>query len=228
MEVAGMEDGMAVGRYLRVKVRKCINTPLMRGTMVEVDEKGKMLWCPFEYEYLPDFCFICGIIGHVDKDCSKKLKRGKDPQFGKWLRWVPLKKKHSFDGPRKWGDKGGRGSFSYGSRGTSLGSDAPSWRKETLLPTILFVGDDGGTKGGSNPLKLTLEDGGEKSNLGKAKKQLILGDVVQQKGSALVDVEVQGSLEKGDVSGEPTKYTEVQGGGSGEGDKEKREGCGGL
>jgi hypothetical protein len=57
IEVADLVNGMAVGQYLRVKVWMRITKPLMRGTMVDVEEgKGKK-WCPFEYEYLPDFCY---------------------------------------------------------------------------------------------------------------------------------------------------------------------------
>jgi hypothetical protein len=42
MEVDGVENGMAMGQYLRVKVRISISKPLMRGTMVEVDDKGSV------------------------------------------------------------------------------------------------------------------------------------------------------------------------------------------
>jgi hypothetical protein len=70
MEVSGVEDDLAVGKYPRVKVRKDIIKPLMRGKMVEVDEKGRTIWCPFEYDYLLDFCYICGIIGHLETDQS--------------------------------------------------------------------------------------------------------------------------------------------------------------
>jgi hypothetical protein len=77
MEVDGMEDGIDVVKCLRIKVRKCLAEPLMRGTMVEVDENGKMIWCPMEYEHLPDFCYMCGVIRHVNKSCTMKLKREK-------------------------------------------------------------------------------------------------------------------------------------------------------
>jgi hypothetical protein len=73
-------------------VKLVITKPLMRGTMVEAGDEGKLKWCPFEYEFLPNFCFICGIIGHVDKGCFVKLKKGGEPQFGKWLKWVPTKR----------------------------------------------------------------------------------------------------------------------------------------
>jgi hypothetical protein len=45
MEVAGVEDGLAVGKCLRIKVRKSLDEPLMRETMLEVDKKGKTIWC---------------------------------------------------------------------------------------------------------------------------------------------------------------------------------------
>jgi hypothetical protein len=93
MEVDGMEDNLEIGRCLRIKVRKCLAEPLMHGMMVEIDEKGKTIWCPMEYEHLPDFCYICGLIGHVEKSCSQKLKRVEELQFGKWLRWVPPKRR---------------------------------------------------------------------------------------------------------------------------------------
>jgi hypothetical protein len=89
LEVDGVENGLAVGKYLRVKVRMSITEPIMRGTMVEVDDKGTIRSCPFEYEYLPDFCFIWNVIGHLDRECSQKLGRGEDAQFGRWLRWMP-------------------------------------------------------------------------------------------------------------------------------------------
>jgi hypothetical protein len=44
--------------------------------------------CNFEYEYLPDFCFVCGIIGHVEKQCDVKLTKGEGTQYGKWLKWI--------------------------------------------------------------------------------------------------------------------------------------------
>jgi hypothetical protein len=54
------EDGTTVGRYLRIKVRLYVRKPLMRGVTVFVGEPEKPLWCPMEYEFLPDFCYTCG------------------------------------------------------------------------------------------------------------------------------------------------------------------------
>lgn len=91
-EVDVDEDGQAVGQYLRVKVRIKVDEVLMRGSLVTVIEGEPARWCPFTYEFLPDFCFTCGRIGHCNKACSIKLKPGEKQPFGKWLKAVMNKK----------------------------------------------------------------------------------------------------------------------------------------
>ena len=87
------EDGSAVGQYLRIKVRLNITKPLMRGVSLVVEEGENPLWCPMVYEYLPDFCFICGIIGHIDKTCAQRGEGDNAPQFSRKLRFMPEKKR---------------------------------------------------------------------------------------------------------------------------------------
>jgi hypothetical protein len=130
MEMDGVEDGMAVGKCLRVKVKKNLEEPLMRGTTVVVDEQGQTKWCPVQYEFLPDFCFICGMIGHIDRGCSIKLKRGEEPQFGKWLKWIPQRRVNQYTNQQSWSDKGGRRIYNLGSNGSKSGSEGLTWRKD--------------------------------------------------------------------------------------------------
>ncbi|XP_072150620.1 uncharacterized protein [Setaria viridis] len=70
------EDGTAVGRFLRIKVRLDVRKPLMRGVTVFVGELEKPVWCPVKYEFLPDSCYTCGQIIHADKLCSTTLEKG--------------------------------------------------------------------------------------------------------------------------------------------------------
>jgi hypothetical protein len=72
LEVDADENERAVGEFLRVKVRLDIRKPLMRGVTLDVGEgeQEKIKWCPLVYEYLPDFCYICGLIGHIDHSCD--------------------------------------------------------------------------------------------------------------------------------------------------------------
>ncbi|CAN6216468.1 unnamed protein product [Urochloa humidicola] len=147
------EDDTAVGRYLRIKVKLDIRKPLMRGVTVYVGEKkDKPMWCPLEYEFLPDFCYTCGIIGHTDKMCEKRLTPGEMQQYSKKLRCMPNRRrgeeadrvnvgKH-FTSWRFGGS--GSGSHSRDSGGKLIpgrsGSDAPSWRKDVVMK--------GGSRGG--------------------------------------------------------------------------------
>uniref|UniRef100_A0A803Q5F6 CCHC-type domain-containing protein n=1 Tax=Cannabis sativa TaxID=3483 RepID=A0A803Q5F6_CANSA len=60
---------------------------------VSLPELGqKKIWSYFKYERLPIFCYKCGVIGHLEDDCSR-LKRlvaannGRSiPLFGPWLK----------------------------------------------------------------------------------------------------------------------------------------------
>ncbi|KAE8797722.1 LRR receptor-like serine/threonine-protein kinase FLS2 [Hordeum vulgare] len=74
LEVDAGSDGMAVGKFLRVKIRMDITKPIMRGFVLDdeddnahenegINGRGKERkeeenWCRFEYEFLPDFCYI--------------------------------------------------------------------------------------------------------------------------------------------------------------------------
>lgn len=167
-------DGKAVGKFLRIKVKLNIQEPLMRGFMLDREkEKGnddtvmedptqkkkkkKVLWCRFEYEYLPDFCYTCGIVGHCEKECMQKPVRGEAPQFGPWLRAEDTNRRSDEGGKGRWGDgkgsngsrswSGGRGgstssdfgdrrNYKHGRGGGSAGSDAPSWRKDHASNTV--------------------------------------------------------------------------------------------
>jgi hypothetical protein len=131
---------------LLIKIRLDIRRPVMRGVTIDVGEgeEVKPLWCPLCYEFLPDFCYTCGLIGHTDRMCEKKLEKGQVQQYSRSLRFIP-EKKLSFGGRgsssgekgvhrlRRSGEKDAGGG-SWGSRGSGSPkrSDVASWR-ETLV-----------------------------------------------------------------------------------------------
>ncbi|KAM0841150.1 hypothetical protein ACQ4PT_059197 [Festuca glaucescens] len=78
------EDSNAVGEFLKMKARINITKPLMRGFMLNVGENKPPKWCPFEYEYLPELCYTCGLLGHDDKSCSIKLSKGETRKATIW------------------------------------------------------------------------------------------------------------------------------------------------
>lgn len=204
-------DGNAIGRFLRIKVRMLIDKPIMRGftlddgaEKVDVREKGKVAtdsgeeeedgdWCRFEYEHLSDFCFTCGVIGHGEKDCVIKLKKGERPQFERWLR-ADLGQRRGIVEEGHW-RSGGRnlgGSRNYGySRSggrPGSGSDSLSWRKSDSRSSE--DGDGRSDKGEEvtspakinnasrrtgNPKRLELGDGATKNKSGSTMKESALG-----------------------------------------------------
>ncbi|BFG33831.1 hypothetical protein CerSpe_201050 [Prunus speciosa] len=62
-----------VGRFARARVRMDIEQPLMRGAFVDFPEEGST-WVSFCYEYLPEYCFLCGCLGHPSRICVEKDK----------------------------------------------------------------------------------------------------------------------------------------------------------
>jgi hypothetical protein len=65
LEVEAEEDGTAVGGFLRIKVKIDIRKPLRRGILVEGEDGEEDCWCPVRYEFIPNFCYGCGRLGHV-------------------------------------------------------------------------------------------------------------------------------------------------------------------
>jgi hypothetical protein len=136
MEMEKKEDGSAVGHFLRIKVRLDIRKPLMCGVLVHDERKeeaSRPIWCPVVYEYLPDFCYTCGLIGHIDKVCEKKLQKGEVQQYSKAFRFIPERRRVEEGSRLHWrsGGSGSRDNWGLGGRPRLTGarSDAPSWRK---------------------------------------------------------------------------------------------------
>ncbi|KAL8520178.1 hypothetical protein ACS0TY_010918 [Phlomoides rotata] len=86
------------GRSVRVKIKIDLTKPLLKGIHLEI-QRGRKLWIDFKYERLPSFCYICGSLGHMRREChlldgSKIIENLPDTKlpFGDWLRDSPGKK----------------------------------------------------------------------------------------------------------------------------------------
>jgi hypothetical protein len=207
------EDGNAAGEYLRIKVRINIKEPLVRGIPINMGEKDQVKWCPFEYEFLPEFCYTCSIIGHDDRSCSIKVGKGELQQFGGWLRAYILRKTFGGDRVRWHEPRSGRASqgYGFGGNGSRGGSDGLSWKKEDKSGGSLGGGQSNlsGSFEVKNPLKRDKERKKEKE---KRCIELPVPEVLENfgKGSTVVDQGLVASFESGktsDVSGSPSEKT---------------------
>ena len=90
IRVADPEDDGEGSEFLRVRVAMNITKPLPR--YCKLRSEGKHIgWALLKFERLPNFCYWCGRVDHVEKDCETWLKNrekyGKeDQQFGDWMR----------------------------------------------------------------------------------------------------------------------------------------------
>ncbi|XP_048555726.1 uncharacterized protein LOC125536538 [Triticum urartu] len=82
------KDGIAKGRYLRVRAKINVYEPLVRGFNLKTsrdDKKGT--WFDFFYEKVPHFCFDCGRMVHAEGICAPRMDGSQ--QWGGWLRASP-------------------------------------------------------------------------------------------------------------------------------------------
>ncbi|KAK6126675.1 hypothetical protein DH2020_039583 [Rehmannia glutinosa] len=85
-------------RSVRIKVMVNVTKPLKRGIKIKTDD-GNSMWIPIMYERLPSFCYICGCVGHIKRDCSVDDEADEfagleddELPYGDWLRASPMAK----------------------------------------------------------------------------------------------------------------------------------------
>lgn len=89
-EVDVDEGEMAQGEYLQVRVTLQVSQLLLRGSIFAIGG-GEVVWVCFSYERLPNFCYLCGYLGHGEKECtfvpaSSQLSSMKNLPYGMRLR----------------------------------------------------------------------------------------------------------------------------------------------
>lgn len=93
MNVVLPEFGSKEGKLLKMLVEINLDIPLLRGTKLKLGTE--CVWVEFRYEKVPTFCFYCGIIGHSERTCFRKVEDAKENkvcegQYGEWVRAVIL------------------------------------------------------------------------------------------------------------------------------------------
>ncbi|KAH1128958.1 hypothetical protein J1N35_000336 [Gossypium stocksii] len=85
------------GETCRIKILLDEKKPLRRGIFITVGTK-RSVWLPFKYESLPNFCFGCGIMAHIVKDCNDMMKQWKDIREDNFPYSIALKAESSLLG----------------------------------------------------------------------------------------------------------------------------------
>lgn len=87
--------------FLRVRARIDITMPLRRKMKMK-RIGGEAFWVDFRYERLPNFCFLCGLIGHTERYCQRMFDGVTDDTerlFGNWLRTAGRRPSTNYDNP---------------------------------------------------------------------------------------------------------------------------------
>ena len=85
------EGGSVWRRFSRIKIECAVEQPLLPGVFLPRPNLDD-LWVSLKYEKLSIICYICGLIGHDEKECNKETLKLQNPfgaQFvaaGPWLR----------------------------------------------------------------------------------------------------------------------------------------------
>ncbi|KAL5796490.1 hypothetical protein ACOSQ2_001310 [Xanthoceras sorbifolium] len=88
-EIDGGDSGDCLGKFLRVRVLINVQQPLKRGLRFAFGVGGEVCSALLCYERLPNFCFYCGCMGHLLRECHVNklgVLEAADLKFGVWLR----------------------------------------------------------------------------------------------------------------------------------------------
>lgn len=88
-EVDTNDSGHCVGKFSRVRVSKLWNQPLQKGLWVKEEHESEPHCIILKYVKLPNFCFVCGQLGHVFRECVGIQANKDELEFGGWLRATP-------------------------------------------------------------------------------------------------------------------------------------------
>ena len=88
--------------YMRIWVSIDVRKPLKRRMKLK-KEGGEWIWIDFKYEQLNIFCFICGLLGHTEKQCPKLydcMSSEIVKVYGHWLK--ALSRRSQMNSREKW------------------------------------------------------------------------------------------------------------------------------
>ncbi|KAI5009769.1 hypothetical protein ZWY2020_011906 [Hordeum vulgare] len=213
-------DGIAMGKFMRATIRMKLDKPIILPWMMRstngANEGEDGAWCRFEYEFLPDFCYICGFVGHGEKACNMKLAKGEKAQFVGWLRADMGRRKLYEEEEGNWRGRG-RGSGGARPYGTNRsyersvsGSDSLSWRKDGSRSTNGKLVE---TEKGEEVTSPSKQRVAEQRELGHPKKLLLVGHIdgvgvensQEEGGGKHVPVEIANNSSVGCMKKNPAK-----------------------
>ncbi|OMO52652.1 hypothetical protein CCACVL1_29137 [Corchorus capsularis] len=200
--VVSIEDPKEVkgvgSNFIRIRLGIDICKPLVEGFWIPRRE-GRKTWAEVKYEKLSDFCYGCGKLGHMVKNCHLEVQRSvvdpSKPHYGPHMRAAPVRR---FEGV-----SAGKGKQSINEESGVAAEHRKILQEVQLNRDRKEIGFEGRMDKG----KRKKENGDPKSN----KKELI------EKGREALRFQVQNSAKRGPGGG--MKIEKFLGGGRIRGEK---------
>ncbi|KAK6164361.1 hypothetical protein DH2020_001225 [Rehmannia glutinosa] len=71
------------GRFIRMKVKVEVDKPLQGHIVIQEETSQEESIVLLTYEKFPDFCYVCGKVGHTWRECEESDKKGENMEYGK-------------------------------------------------------------------------------------------------------------------------------------------------
>ncbi|CAL2226993.1 unnamed protein product [Prunus armeniaca] len=126
LEVDQADGVECMGRFLQVCTQLDVHQPLIRGAFVQFPGDGAK-WVNFQYEFLPEYCFVCGHLGHPSRIYIEKLEADQDLTESKVEVLHDISGLEAVEDLSGWRLRFGERSVSQGNNSTSSGG---RWRHE--------------------------------------------------------------------------------------------------
>ncbi|KAL0408317.1 UNVERIFIED_CONTAM: hypothetical protein Sradi_1766100 [Sesamum radiatum] len=90
LDIEHHENGFGWSSTFKIRIALDVTRPLKRALRLRNDQGDNKL-VTFTYDRLPNFCYLCGCLGHIAKFCPKRYEDdfvdpGEALSFGPWLR----------------------------------------------------------------------------------------------------------------------------------------------
>lgn len=137
----------------------------------------------FKYERLSTFCFVCGLIGHSDRDCGivyANPDKDIDRAYGVWLR-APTRSMKNQNLGAKWLRTGGEGSRQWSTSGEEKPQSTTAHGKSRMAARFMEV--DGriheilGENGGIRVVQRNQGDMSKNNNFSNQREDITGGDI---------------------------------------------------
>lgn len=150
-EVGTDDNGDCFGKYIRLRISIDFTKPLIQMLELEQEDEGeKPVPMLVRYERLPNFCFVCGCIGHQYRICAKyKNQSRKEMEYGPLLKAPTVTdKKKMKNGKEDWSSEAGK-----------KGNEGPVKEVDQEVSSLLALGKSNKPGGGEGSAQIHIEKG---------------------------------------------------------------------